>query len=120
MAEVRRMGFNISNKSRLVRGLTKRRRRILGKFLLSGLRPLDLELVEQKRRTGDTEPDRLGAILDCGRGSGGDEIAAQGADVEISEDAAANQFFMRVFGPDTIEEPRLEARPHGFHVESVG
>src|SRR5438105_4590491 len=86
-------------KSRPVRGLTKRRCGILGKFLLSRLRPLNLEFVEQKRRTGHTEPNRLGAILDRRRGSGGDEIAAQGADVEISEDAASNEFFMRIVGP---------------------
>ena len=52
--------------------------------------------------------------------SGGDEIAAQRADVEISEDAAAHQLFVPVFGPDAIEKPRLEPRSHGFHVESVG
>src|SRR6266851_9588421 len=120
MAAVGRMRFKISKKSRLVRGLTERRRGILRKFLLRGLRPLDLELVEQKRRAGHAEPDRLRAVLDCGRGSGSDEIAAQRADVEISEYAAANEFFMRVVRPDAIEEPRLEPRPHGFHVESVG
>src|SRR5258708_14130547 len=109
----------LSRKSRLVRGLTKRRCGILGKFLLSRLRPLDLELVEQKRRAGYAEPHRLRAVLDRGRGSGGDEIAAQRADVEISEDAAANEFFMRVLRPDAIEEPGFETRPHGFHVESV-
>src|SRR6266851_500153 len=106
--------------SRLVRGLTACGCGVLGKFLLGGLRALDLELVEQKRGAGDAEPDGLSAVLDRGRGSGGDEIAAQGADVEISEDSAANQFLMRVFGPDAIEEPGLERRPHGFHVESVG
>src|SRR6267378_2127067 len=109
----------LSRKSRLVRGWTERWRRILRKFLLSGLRPLDLEFVEQKRRAGYTEPDRLRAILDRRRGSGGDEIAAQRTYIEISEDAAANQFFMPVFRPDAIEEPGLKARPHGFHVESV-
>src|SRR6266446_6676949 len=109
----------LSRKSRLVRGWTERGRGILRKFLLGGLRPLDLELVEQKRRAGYAEPHRLRAVLDRGRGSGGDEIAAQRADVEISEDAAANQFFMRVLRPDAIEEPGFEARPHGFHVESV-
>src|ERR1700681_4958745 len=80
--------------SRLVRGLTKRGRGVFGKFLLGGLRPLDLELVEQKRRADHAEPDGFRAVLDRGRGSGGNEIAAQGADVEISEDAAANQFFI--------------------------
>ena len=34
--------LKISKKSRLVRGLTERGRGILGKFLLGGLRPLDL------------------------------------------------------------------------------
>src|ERR1700680_4173479 len=52
--------LKISKKSRLVRGLTKRRRWILRKFLLGGLRPLDLELVEQKRWAGDGEPDGVG------------------------------------------------------------
>src|SRR5580658_1135280 len=105
--------------SRLVR-LAERGRGVLGKFLLGGLRALDLQLVEQKRGAGDAEPDGLRAILDLGRGSGRDEIAPQGADVEITEDASANEFFVRIFGPDAIEEPRLEARAHGFHVESVG
>src|SRR5258708_32175391 len=98
-------------KSRLVRGLSKRGRGILRKFLLGGLRPLDLELVEQKRRAGYTEPDRLRAILDRRRGSGGNEIAAQRTGIESSEDAAANQFLMPVFGPDAIEEPGFEPEP---------
>src|ERR1019366_5007593 len=73
-------------RSRPVCGLTERGRGVLGKLLLGGLRSLDLELVEQKRRAGDAEPDGLRAVFDGGRGSGGDEIAAQRADVEISED----------------------------------
>src|SRR6266849_5672474 len=87
---------------RLVRGRSERGCGVLGKLLLGGLRALHLELVEQKRGAGDAVPDRLRAVLDRGRGSGGDEIAAQGANVEISENAPANQFFMRVFGPDPI------------------
>ena len=106
--------------SRPACSLTERGRGVLGKLLLGGLRPLDLEFVEQKRRARDAEPDGLRAVFDGGRGSGGDEIAAQRADVEISEDAAAHEFFMRVFGLDAIEEPGLESRSHGFHVESVG
>ena len=84
------------------------------------MRPLDLQLVEQKRGAGDAEPDWLGAVFCRGRGSGGDEIAAQRADVEISEDATAHEFFMRVFGPYAIEEPGFEAWAHSFHVEPVG
>ena len=91
-----------------------------GSFCLAGLRSLDLELVEQQRRAGDAEPDGLGAVLDRGRSSGGDEIAAQRADVEISQNSAAHQFFVRIFGLDAIEQPRLEPWSHGFHVESVG
>src|ERR1700682_820238 len=73
--------LKISKKSRLVRGLTKRRRGILREFLLGGLRPLDLELVEQKRWAGDAEPDGFRAVLDRGSGSSGDEIDAPGAGV---------------------------------------
>src|SRR5271156_7137332 len=61
--------------------------RILRQFLLCSLGPLHLQFVKQKRRADYAEPDGLGAVVGIGRGSGGDQVAAQGTDVEISEDA---------------------------------
>src|SRR5260370_31448033 len=67
--------LKISKKSRLVRGLTQRRRGILRKFLLRGVRPLDLELVEQKRSADHAEPHGFRAVIDHRRRSTGDWLA---------------------------------------------
>ena len=46
--------------------------------------------------------------------SGGDQVAAQGARIEVTELRAANQFFVSILSPDFVEQARCEFGAEGF------
>jgi hypothetical protein len=90
----------------------------LGKLSFAGLRPLDLEFVEQQCRTRDAEPDGFKTVPYGWRSSGGDKITAQRTDIEIVKHRAPNQLLAAIFGEFGLASMQLLF--HGREKEIVG
>src|SRR5579862_33446 len=93
---------------------------IFRQLLLVLVSPLHFQLIEEDGWGHDAVWNIHHAVIDVAFVSGGDQIAAQGTNVEISERPAANQFFMPILSPDFIQKPRREPRAKGFHIVAKG
>src|SRR5271157_3128977 len=100
--------------------LAQGRRRILRQLLFVYARPLYFELVEQHGRGHDAVRNVRGAVLHTDVVTGGNQIAAHGAGIEISETSAAHQLFVSILGPDFVEQPGGELRTKSLHAVAVG
>src|ERR1700730_1572207 len=94
---------------------TERRRRVVRQLLLRIVRAFHLKLIEQDRRTHDGREGNARAVADQGIASGGGQIAAQSAGIELIEDSASDHLFMSIVGPNPVEHARCKLRTERVH-----
>src|SRR5579859_2930209 len=92
---------------------------IVGKFVFAGVGALYFQFVEEERGADDAGCDAAGAVADLRVIADGDEVAAQGADIEFAEDGAADELFVAV-GIHAIKQPRCVAGAEGLDAITVG
>src|SRR5260370_13670517 len=76
--------------------LLKRRSRILRQLVLTGVRALNFEFVEEQRRANYGCWNATAAVADERVVAHGDEIAPQRTDIKLIENSAADQFLVAI------------------------
>src|SRR5580693_3316092 len=103
-----------------IRGLLLQwRSRIVRQLVLAGVRALHFQLIKEQRRTNDSCGHAADAVADERVVADGDEIAPQGAHVELIEHGAADQFLMAI-RVNAIQKTRRIAGAECIDAISIG
>ena len=78
------------------------------------------QLIEKDGRIDDAMRDVERAVFDIDIVASRDQIAAQGAGVQIVEHCPAHKLFVTVLGPDLVKQPGRAQSAHGFYVIPKG
>src|SRR4029077_7056771 len=97
----------------------ERRRRIIRQLVLAGVGALYFELVEEQRGADNGGGDAAGAVADLRIVADSDQIAAQSADVKLTEDGAADELLVAI-RVNAIQQARRVARAERFDTIAVG